>query len=121
MKATTATAVDWTHPAREGRAVDLGPLEAIAPGQGRAFIVRGRVIAVFRQRDGRVFATDNRCPHRGGPLADGIVGDGTVICPLHSWTIDLTTGRCVREKACVRTYDVRVVSGRLLLDCGLAE
>ncbi len=126
MNANTATATNWTHVpaghivARTDGAVDLGPLEAIAPGQGRAFIVAGRTIAVFRQRDGRVFATDNHCPHRDGPLADGIVGDGTVICPLHGWKIDLASGRCVREAARVRTYDVRVVNGRLLLNCGPA-
>lgn len=95
--------------------VDIGPLDAIAPGQGRAFIVAGRTIAVFRQRDGRVFATDNQCPHRGGPLAEGIVGNGTVICPLHSWKIDLSSGRCLSEAASVRTYEVRVVNGRLLM------
>jgi nitrite reductase [NAD(P)H] small subunit len=98
---------------------DIGPIDAIAPGQGRAFIVAGRTIAVFRQRDGRVFATDNQCPHRGGPLAEGIVGDGTVICPLHSWKIDLASGRCLSEVAGVRTYAVRVVNGRLLVACGM--
>lgn len=100
--------------------VDIGPIDAIAPGQGRAFIVAGRTIAVFRQRDGRVFATDNQCPHRGGPLAEGIVGDGTVICPLHSWKIDLASGRCLSEAAGVRTYNVRVMNGRLLIACGSA-
>ncbi|MFI5365894.1 MAG: nitrite reductase small subunit NirD [Candidatus Binatia bacterium] len=100
--------------------VDIGPIDAIAPGQGRAFIVAGRTIAVFRQRDGRVFAIDNQCPHRGGPLAEGIVGNGTVICPLHSWKIDLSSGRCLSEAACVQTHEVRVVNGRLLIASGIA-
>lgn len=107
-----------TIPPPADRAVDIGPVDAIAPGQGRVFLVAGRTIAVFHQRDGRVFATDNRCPHRGGPLADGIVGDGTVICPLHSWRIDLGSGHCAKEAACVRTYAARVVNGRVLLGVG---
>ena len=101
-------------------AVDIGPIDAIAPGQGRAFIVAGRTIAVFRQRDGRVFATDNQCPHRGGPLAEGILGDGKVICPLHGWKVDLASGRCLGESASVRTYDVHVINGRVLVACGIA-
>ena len=101
-------------------AVDIGPIDAIAPGQGRAFIVAGRTIAVFRQRDGHVFATDNQCPHRGGPLAEGILGDGKVICPLHGWKVDLASGRCLGESASVRTYDVHVINGRVLVACGIA-
>ncbi len=126
MNANGTTAHAWeSTPAGQIAAltdipVDIGPIDAIAPGQGRAFIVAGGTIAVFRQRDGRIFATDNQCPHRGGPLAEGMVGDGTVICPLHSWKIDLASGRCLSEAACVRTYDVHVVNGRLLIACGMA-
>ena len=100
--------------------VDIGPIDAIAPGPGRAFIVAGRTIAVFRQRDGHVFANDNQCPHRGGPLAEGILGDGKVICPLHGWKVDLASGRCLGESASVRTYDVHVINGRVLVACGIA-
>ena len=122
----TPTHVCWeSAPARQIAAladgpVDLGPVDAIAPGQGRAFIVAGRTIAVFRQRDGRVFATDNQCPHRGGPLAEGILGDGKVICPLHAWKVDLASGRCHGESASIRTYDVQVINGRVLVACGIA-
>jgi len=98
-----------------GDEVDVGPLDAISPGQGRAYVVGGRVIAVFRERDGRLFAIDNHCPHRGGPLADGIAGDGTVICPLHGWKIELATGRCVGEAAAVQVYEARVVDGHVRL------
>ena len=97
------------------RQIDLGPEEAIPLGQGRAFIVAGRIVGVFRQRDGCLFATDGRCPHRGGPLADGIVGDGIVICPLHGWRIDLASGSCHGERAAVRVYGVRRAGGRVLL------
>lgn len=87
----------------------VGRLEDIPVGQGRAYVIGGRTIAVFRQRDGRVFATDNRCPHRGGPLAEGLVGDGKVICPLHAWKIDLASGRCLGEGEAVATHPVEVV------------
>ena len=95
--------------------VDIGPVESIPPGQGRPFILAGRTVAVFRQRDGRVFATDNQCPHRVGPLADGILGDGKVICPMHGWKIDLTSGKCLGESSGVSVYDVVVKSGRILV------
>jgi len=95
--------------------VVVGKLDDIPAGQGRAYVVGGRTIAVFRQRDGRVFATDNQCPHRGGPLAEGIVGDGKVICPLHAWKIDLASGRCLGENAAVCTHPVEVIGGEIVV------
>jgi nitrite reductase (NADH) small subunit len=85
-------------------------------GEGRAYVVASRTIAVFRQRAGRLFAVDNKCPHRGGPLADGIVGAGKVICPLHAWKFDLATGRCLGEEVTIRTYPVREVSGHIVVE-----
>ncbi|HET9051662.1 MAG TPA: Rieske 2Fe-2S domain-containing protein, partial [Candidatus Dormibacteraeota bacterium] len=72
-----------------GRA--LVALDDIPPGEGRAVEVDGEEIAVFRCRTG-VLAVANRCPHAGGPLADGIVAGETVTCPLHGRVVDLTTG-----------------------------
>ena len=95
--------------------VDLGSIDFIPPGEGRAYTFGRKTIAVFRQRDGRLFATDNMCPHKAGPLADGLVGSGKVICPLHMWKIDLETGRCLGENGAVRTYPVRAVNGRILV------
>jgi nitrite reductase (NADH) small subunit len=106
----------WSRTAVPRQEVDLGPVEFIPLGEGRVYVVAGRSLAVFRQRDGRVFATDNRCPHRGGPLADGIVGGGIVICPLHAWKFDLHTGRCVDADVTLQTYPVRVVNGRLVVE-----
>ena len=72
---------------------DLGSVDRIPPGEGQTFIVAGREIAVFRARGtDEVHATQARCPHKAGLLADGIVGDGKVICPLHSYKFDLATG-----------------------------
>ncbi|MGD9572952.1 MAG: Rieske 2Fe-2S domain-containing protein [Thermoleophilia bacterium] len=59
-------------------------MDQVPPGEGREFAVGDHRIAVFRLRDGRVAATDARCPHKGGPLADGIVGRSSVVCPLHA-------------------------------------
>src|SRR5882724_11768766 len=84
--------------------VTLGPLSAIPKGEGRTFDVAGLRLAVFRGRDGAVFATQAECPHRQGPLADGLLGSGTLICPLHSLKFDLTTGLAVNGDCSLRTY-----------------
>jgi len=70
----------------------LGPMDQIPVGEGREFEVAGRRIAVFRLRSGGVAATDAQCPHRGGPLADGLVGMDRVVCPLHGWRFALRSG-----------------------------
>jgi nitrite reductase (NADH) small subunit len=70
----------------------LGPIDDIPVGEARAYAVEGRQVAVFRLRDGSLRALDAMCPHRGGPLADGLADDGVVICPLHGFTYDLMTG-----------------------------
>ena len=97
---------------------DLGPIDRIPPGEGQTFLVNGREVAVFRSRgSGELFATQARCPHRQGLLADGIVGDGKVICPLHSYRFDLATGTSL-DNACeaLRTYRTEVTTdGRVLL------
>ncbi len=108
----------WPNGKTSWRTVDLGSVESLPLGEGRAYIVNDLTIAVFRQRDGRLFATDNQCPHRNGPLPDGIVGDGKVICPLHARKFDLTTGRCAGEDMAIRTYPVREVHGRLVVEIG---
>lgn len=95
--------------------INLGSLDKIPPGQGRCFNVDGAEIAVFRQRDGRLFAVQNRCPHKQGPLAEGIAGGGKVICPLHSHKFDLATGQGSEPGECVKTYEVREVGGEIHL------
>jgi nitrite reductase (NADH) small subunit len=111
----------WSNGKALPQMIDLGPVGFIPLGEGRAFVVNEATIAVFRQRDGRLFATDNACPHRGGPLADGIVGDGKVICPFHAWKVDLETGRCLGENVAIRTYPVRVVGGHIVVEVGAAS
>ena len=95
--------------------VPLGRVDAIPLGQGRTYVVDGCAIAVFRQRDEQLFATQNACPHRGGSLADGIIGAGKVICPLHARQFDLNTGASGEGDCAVQTYPVRVEGGEIIL------
>jgi nitrite reductase (NADH) small subunit len=84
--------------------------------EGRAVAIGGREMAIFNLGD-RFLATDNRCPHKAGPLCDGIVTGTSVVCPLHAWKIDLTDGCVERPKASgappVATYPVRVEGGMI--------
>lgn len=86
----------------------VGHVSAIPPNQGRMLRVRDHLVAVFRLRDGGVRATQPWCPHLGGPLADGLVGDGALVCPLHGRTFDLTTGEAQHGETGVATFPARV-------------
>lgn len=90
--------MDMTETAINGadRARNLGPADRIPPGEGRSYRLEGVEIAVFRTRAGEIFAAQATCPHAGGPLADGMIGDGRVICPLHGHAFDLRTGESLR-------------------------
>jgi nitrite reductase (NADH) small subunit len=69
-------------------------------------------VAVFRIADDRVFAVLDRCPHKGGPLSQGIVFGERVACPLHNWSIELASGAAVApDTGCARTFPVRVERG----------
>jgi nitrite reductase/ring-hydroxylating ferredoxin subunit len=74
------------------RRICVGQIEDIPEGEGKAVEVLGREYAVFRD-GGKLYALENRCPHAGGPLADGFVGGGFVTCPLHGMKFDLQTGQ----------------------------
>lgn len=103
------------------RDVVLGPVDKVPLGQGFCFIVDGQEIAVFRQRDGRVFATQNRCPHKQGPLAEGIIGDGVVVCPLHAHRFDMAKGSGSEAHECLKTYKVKVENSQLVLSLPVHE
>jgi nitrite reductase (NADH) small subunit len=100
--------------------VDIGSLDDI-PAQGARLVRTAQgCIAVFRTADDRVFALDDRCPHKGGPLSEGIVHGTAVTCPLHNWVFDLNTGQAQgADDGAVRTYAVRVQGGRILIDASL--
>lgn len=91
-----------------GVEVVLTPLVAIPLGEGREFEVAGERIAVFRIRGGGVFAVQAHCPHKAGPLADGLLGGSILICPLHSWKFDLATGEALNGDCGLKTYPVRL-------------
>ena len=98
------------------RWVRVTPCESIPVREGRAVTLCGRTIALFNLGD-RFVATDDQCPHRAGPLSDGIVAGDSVVCPLHGWKIRLDTG-CVERpasSACVATYDTCVEEGTVLI------
>jgi len=88
--------------------VILGPVDMIPRGEGRNFEHRGMLIAVLRSRSGGLFAVQATCPHRGGPLADGLVGGTILICPLHNWKFDLTTGAVLYGDCSITTYPARL-------------
>jgi nitrite reductase (NADH) small subunit len=94
--------------------VVVGSVDEIPVGEGRTFAVDGAQIAVFRLRDGSLRAIDAVCPHRGGPLADGLADDRVVVCPLHGHTFDLCTGAEAAGNAMsVRSYPVAVRDGAI--------
>ena len=76
----------------------------------------GRTIAIFRTASDNVFALHDQCPHKGGPLSQGIVFGESVACPLHNWCIDLKTGTAAApDEGCVERFPVRVVDGEVEL------
>jgi nitrite reductase (NADH) small subunit len=86
-------------------------------GSRRVARPRGMDVAVFRNAEDQVFALLDRCPHKGGPLSQGIVFGTSVACPLHNWTIALDDG-CARapDAGCTQRFSCRVEDGNVLLD-----
>jgi nitrite reductase (NADH) small subunit len=94
----------------------IGLLSQIPPGEGRNFSVDGLMVAVFRTRADAVYATQAACPHRGGPLADGLTDLATVVCPLHDRVFDFRTGAGIGNDCVLLTYPVRVdADGTIML------
>ncbi|MBS1302006.1 nitrite reductase small subunit NirD [Loktanella sp. SALINAS62] len=99
---------DWT---------DIGALTDIPARGARIVKTHTGCIAVFRTAEDEVFAIDDSCPHRGGPLSEGIVHGRSVTCPLHNMVLRLDTGIAQgADEGSVNTYAIRVESGRLMLD-----
>ncbi len=75
------------------------------------------VVALFRTEDDQVFALRDRCPHRGGPLSQGLVFGHSVSCPLHGWQIDLESGEArAPDKGCARRLMLQLESGQVFLN-----
>jgi nitrite reductase (NADH) small subunit len=91
-------------------------LEDLPLGLGRAFSIAGRNIAIFRTRKEKLFALDNSCPHKGGPLADGMLAGDQVVCPLHAFRFDGTSGACDQAGICaVNTYSITQKEGVIFI------
>ncbi len=96
--------------------INLGAVGQIPLGQGRCYVVNGHDIAVFCSRNRKFFAVENRCPHRGGPLSDGVIGEDRVVCPLHGHKFDLTTGKGSEPHECIQVFRVREENGDLWIE-----
>ena len=102
--------------------IRIAPTHNIPPREGRAVLIGDREIALFNLGPAagsgagdQFLATDNQCPHQGGPLCDGIVTGTSVVCPLHAWKVNLASGQVERpthgKDHCVRTYPTRIDDG----------
>lgn len=100
--------------------IDIGALEDIPLRGARKVRTHAGCVAVFRTAEAEVFATGGTCPHKGGPLAEGIVHGRRVTCPLHNWVFDLETGQALgADEGQLPVYPVRIENGRVLLDAAL--
>ncbi|MGD1984820.1 MAG: nitrite reductase small subunit NirD [Chromatiaceae bacterium] len=96
--------------------IDIVALEDVPRLGARVIKTDTMDIAVFRTRDDQVFALRDACPHRGGPLSQGIVHGATVTCPLHNWKIDLASGEALGpDEGCVNVYAAKVEEGRVMI------
>lgn len=93
----------------------IGSIEEIPVGEGRAFAVEGTEVAVYRLRDGSLRALAAVCPHKGGPLADGLTDGRVVVCPLHGYTYDLSTGAELGGNEGVCAYAVTAAADGTIL------
>ena len=100
--------------------VFAGMLDDIPLRGARVLRIADESIGVFRTSGNKVYALRDSCPHKAGPLSQGIVHGQCVTCPLHDWVIDLTTGQATGpDEGATRTYPVSVRDGRVLVDVSL--
>jgi nitrite reductase (NADH) small subunit len=99
------------------RFIDIAALDDIPQQGARLVKTPYGCVALFRTAKDEVFALDDRCPHKGGPLSEGIVHGTSVTCPLHGWVFDMNTGQAQgADEGAVQTFRVRVEAARVLLD-----
>ncbi|MEL6240858.1 MAG: nitrite reductase small subunit NirD [Pseudomonadota bacterium] len=96
--------------------IDIGSVDDIPLRGARVIKTPLGCVALFRTGSAEVFATSDRCPHKDGPLSEGIVHGQNVTCPLHNWVFDLNTGEAKGEDGRIDTYPVRVEAQRILID-----
>ncbi|HEC26335.1 MAG TPA: nitrite reductase small subunit NirD [Gammaproteobacteria bacterium] len=107
MNAVVSESNDW---------LEIGKIEDI-PKLGSRVVKRAEGdIAIFRNSDNEVFALLNRCPHKGGPLSEGIVYGKTVTCPMHNWCLGLNNGEAVApDEGCAPTYPIKIEGEKVFL------
>jgi len=97
--------------------IDIGHIDDVPLRGARLVKTHAGCVAIFRTDADEVFAASNTCPHKGGPLAEGIVHGQSVTCPLHNWVFDLNTGEAQgADDGRIATYPVRLKASRILLD-----
>lgn len=96
--------------------IDVGAVDDVPVRGARLVKTPVGCVAVFRTDEAEIFATSNACPHKGGPLVEGIVHGQKVTCPLHNWVFDLNTGTALDEDGQIDTFPVRLEAGRILMD-----
>jgi len=100
--------------------IEIGTIDDIPRLGARIIKTPTGDIAIFRNAEDKVFALDDRCPHKGGPLSQGIIHGTNVTCPLHNWVIGLEDGKAAApDIGCAKTYPIKVEGGTLHLS--LAE
>lgn len=99
----------------------IGTIDDI-PRRGARCISNGDMtIAVFRTNDDQIFALEDKCPHKNGPLSQGIVHDGCVTCPLHNWVISLESGQAQgADEGETRAFPVKIDNQTILIDLSRA-
>ena len=96
--------------------IKVGSLTDIPKLGARTVETPAGQVAVFRTEDDQVFSLFNRCPHKGGPLSQGIVSGKVVACPLHNWIIDLESGEATApDEGCTRTVPSRLMNSEIWL------
>lgn len=97
--------------------IDVGHINDIPLRGARLVKTPVGCVALFRTSEAEVFAASDTCPHKGGPLSEGIVHGRAVTCPLHNWVFSLETGEAQgADEGQVPTYEVKLEGGRILLD-----
>ena len=97
--------------------IDIGALEDIPVRGARVLKTAVGCVGLFRTGEAEVYAVSNTCPHKGGPLSEGIVHGRQVTCPLHNWVFSLETGEAQGNDAGrIETFPVQVQGGRILID-----
>ncbi|MEF2552539.1 nitrite reductase small subunit NirD [Aurantimonas sp. A2-1-M11] len=100
---------------------DIGTIDDIPVRGARCVTTPQGRIGVFRTADDTIYAIEDHCPHRGGPLSQGIVHGASVTCPLHNWVFSLETGHAQgADEGAVRTIPVRLVERRISIGLGRA-